>query len=129
MHRSELLTFAFETLPDAVGGLLRAGHDPAAYILTAAPLDSPVGELLQHRSVAASDEAVCVMLPTDGLSRILEAYAFESASAHRLAAWLAESPGAGRYRVVAIGQGGLAALTVDTTGEDETDGPVSVVPH
>jgi hypothetical protein len=129
MDRSELLSLAFEVLADAVGDLLREGCDPAGYVLTAAEASSPLGEVLQHHPLRRVPGAVCVMLPVESVSRILEAYAFEVSSARRLASWLADAPAPGRYRVVAIGRAGLAAVTVDTTGDDTDDAPISILPN
>lgn len=129
MDRSELLSLAFERLADSVGELLREGADPARYVLTAAHADSPLGEMLRRRAVASGEEAVCVMLPVETISRILEAYEIASPTARRLASWLADPLAPGRYRVVAIGRAGLAAVTIDTTGEDADDSPISLLPN
>lgn len=139
MDRTELLSLAFEMLPDAVGDLLRESADPADYVLTAAEADSPLGELLLRRDAAPSEDAVCLMLPIETLARVLEAYPFDAATGERLSRWLAGQVGPERYRVVAIGRGGIAAVTIDTTGEPDTDdsddsddsdeAPLSLLPH
>lgn len=129
MDRYELLSLAMEMLAEAVGDLLREEEDPRAWIFTAAHADSPVGELLLHRHATAGEDAVCVMLPVDVLSRILEAHAFDAATGARLAAWLADPPASEQYRVVAIGRDGIAAVTLDTTAEIEEEAPISLVRH
>ena len=129
MDRQELLSLAFEMLADAVGDLLREEEDPRDYVFTAAHADSPLGELLLHRHATAGEDAVCVMLPIETLSRILESYSFDAATGARLAAWLASAPPSEQYRVVAIGSDGLAAITVDTSDEQEEAAPVSLVRH
>lgn len=129
MDRHELLSLAMEMLPDAVGDLLREHEDPRAWTFTAAHADSPLGELLLHRHATAGEDAVCVMLPIDALSRILEAHAFDAATGERLAAWLADPPASEHYRVVAIGRDGVAAVTLDTLDEAEEEAPASLVRH
>ena len=129
MDRHTLLSLAFEMLPDAVADLLREDKDPGEWVFTAAHADSPVGELLLQRHAAADEDAVCVMLPVDTLSRILEAYTFEPEVASRLASWLASTPAPLLYRVVAIGRDGLAGVTVDTSTEPEEEAPASLVFH
>lgn len=129
MDRHELLSLAFEMLPDAVGDLLRGEEDPRAWVFTAAHADSPLGEMLLQRHATGGEDAVCVMLPVDVLSRILEAYSFDAATGARLAAWLANASAPEHYRVVAIGRDGLAAVTVDTLEESEEEAPASLVRH
>ena len=70
MNRHELVSLAYEMLPEAVGDLLREDEDPRFYVFTAAHADSPLGELLLHRHATAGEDAVCVMLPIDTLSRV-----------------------------------------------------------
>jgi hypothetical protein len=133
MDPTELLALALARLADAVGDLLRDGRDPSTYVLTAAPTDSPIGEVLLEGEGARTEDAVCIMLPVDTLARILEAHAFDEAAERRMADWLAIVPGKGRYRVVAIGRAGIAAITVETDdeGSDEEDGdaPASLLLH
>lgn len=129
MDRHELLALAMDTLPDAVGDLLREGEDPRAWIFTAAHADSPLGEMLLHRHATAGEDAVCVMLPIDVLSRILETHTFDAEADARLAAWLADAPAPEHYRVVAIGRDGIAAVTLDTLDEVEEEAPISLVRH
>ena len=129
MDRHELLALAMDTLADAVADLLREGEDPRAWIFTAAQADSPLGEMLLHRHATAGEDAVCVMLPVDVLSRILETHTFDAATGARLAAWLADSPASEHYRVVAIGRDGIGAVTLDTTDEIEEEAPISLVRH
>lgn len=129
MDRHELLSLAYEMLPDAVGDLLREHHDPRSYVFTAAHADSPLGEMLLHRHASAGEDAVCVMLPVEALSRILEEYTFDAATGSRLSTWLASAPAHSLYRVVAIGRDGIAAVTVDTTEECEEEAPASLIRH
>lgn len=129
MDRHELLALAMDTLADAVGDLLREGEDPRTWIFTAAHADSPLGEMLLHRHATAGEDAVCVMLPIDVLSRILETHTFDASTDTRLAAWLADAPASEHYRVVAIGRDGIAAVTLDTTDEVEEEAPISLVRH
>lgn len=129
MERQELVSLAFDMLADAVGDLLREDEDPAGYVFTAAHADSPLGEMLLQRHATAGEDAVCVMLPIDALSRVLESYAFDPATGARLAAWLATASAPSVYRVVAIGRDGLAAVTIDTSDEDIEEAPASLVRH
>lgn len=121
MDPTELLSVALARLADAVGDLLRHGADPRAYVLTAADPDTPLGELLRREDGGTAD-AACIMLPVDTLARLLEGRAFDGATAERIATWLAMDPGPERYRMFAIARAGMAALTLDTTGEgDDAD--------
>ena len=133
MDRYELLSLAYEMLAEAVGDLLREKEDPRGYVFTAAHADSPLGEMLLHRHATAGEDAVCVMLPIDTLSRILEAYAFDAATGARLASWLASPPASEHYRIVAIGRDGIAAVTIDGSEESleelDEEAPVSLVRH
>lgn len=132
MDRQELLSLAFDMLPDAVGDLLREGEDPRAWVFTAAHADSPLGEMLLQRHATGGEDAVCVMLPIDVLSRLLEAHSFDADTAERLASWLSDLPASEHYRVVAIGRDGIGAVTLDTTtdGEEhEEEAPISLVRH
>jgi hypothetical protein len=129
MNRYELLSLAYEMLPDAVGDLLREDEDPRAWVFTAAHADSPLGEMLLQRHATEGEDAVCVMLPIDVLSRLLEVHSFDAPTAERLAQWLADLPAPEHYRVVAIGRDGIAAVTIDTNEEAEEEAPVSLVRH
>jgi hypothetical protein len=117
MDRHGLLSLGFEMLADAVADLLREGRDPRGWVFTAAHADSPLGETLLERTATDGEDAVCVMLPVDTLSRILENYAFDPSTGRRLATWLGSTPGPGLYRIVAIASDGIAAVTIDTTDE------------
>jgi hypothetical protein len=129
MNRYELLTLAYEMLPDAVGDLLREDEDPRTWVFTAAHADSPLGEMLLQRHATNGEDAVCVMLPIDVLSRLLEVHAFDAPTAERLAQWLSDLPAPEHYRVVAIGRDGIAAVTLDTAEEAEEEAPISLVRH
>jgi hypothetical protein len=132
MDRHELLSLAYEMLAEAVGDLLREDEDPRGWVFTATHADSPLGELLLHRQATEGEDAVCVMLPIDALSRLLEGYAFAPATAERLAGWLANPPASQHYRVVAIGRDGIAAVTLDAADdndESEEEAPVSLLRH
>ena len=136
MDRYELLSLAYDMLADAVGDLLREEEDPRAWVFTAAHADSPLGEMLLQRHATNGEDAVCVMLPIDVLSRLLEVHAFDAPTAERLAEWLSNLPAPEHYRVVAIGRDGIAAVTVDVTAESEEvseereeEAPISLVRH
>lgn len=132
MNRYELVSLAFDMLADAVGDLIREHEDPRAWVFTAAHADSPLGEMLLRREATGGEDAVCVMLPIDVLSRLLESYTFDAATAERLAEWLGNLPAPEHYRVVAIGRDGVAAVSVDTTTEceeHEEEAPISLVRH
>jgi hypothetical protein len=126
------LSLAHEMLADAVGDLLREKEDPRAWVFTAAHADSALGETLLQRHAAEGEDAVCVMLPIDVLSRLLEAHTFDAATSERLAHWLGNLPAPEHYRVVAIGRDGVAAVTIDTSteeGEHEEEAPISLLRH
>ena len=129
MDRHELLSLAFDMLADAVGDLLREDEDPRQWVFTAAHADSPLGEMLLQRHATSGEDAVCVMLPIDALSRMLEAHSFDADTAERLASWLSDLPAPEHYRVVAIGRDGIAAVTLDTLEECEEEAPASLVRH
>ena len=129
MDRYELLSLAYEMLADAVGDLLREGEDPRAWVFTAVHADSPLGEMLLQRHATDGEDAVCVMMPVDAISRVLEAHALDTATHERLAAWLADLPAPEHYRVVAIGRDGIAAVTLDTAIDCEEEAPASLVRH
>ena len=132
MDRYELLSLAYEMLAEAVGDLLREGEDARTWVFTAAHADSPLGEMLLQRHATKGEDAVCVMLPIDVLSRLLEVHAFDAPTAERLAEWLSNLPAPEHFRVVAIGRDGIAAVTLDasTEGEEhEEEAPASLVRH
>lgn len=132
MNRYELLTLAFEMLPDAVGDLLREGEDPRTWVFTAAHADSPLGEMMLQRHATEGEDAVCVMLPIDVVSRILEAHSLDTSTHERLAEWLGNLPAPEHYRVVAIGRDGIGAVILDTSAEAEDyedEAPISLVRH
>jgi hypothetical protein len=132
MTRYELLSLAYEMLADAVCDLLREHEDPRTWVFTAAHADSPLGEMLLQRHATDGEDAVCVMLPIDVVSRVLEAHSFDTATHERLATWLADLPAPEHYRVVAIGRDGIAAVTLDITEEveeHEEEAPVSLLRH
>jgi hypothetical protein len=132
MTRYELLSLAYEMLADAVGDLLRDGEDPRTWVFTAAHADSPLGEMLLQRQATNGEDAVCVMLPVDSVSRVLEAHSLDAATHEQLAQYLALLPAPEHYRVVAIGRDGIAAVTLDITaeaGEHEEEAPISLVRH
>lgn len=132
MNRHELLSLAYEMLADAVGDLLREGEDPRTWVFTAAHADSPLGEMLLERHATDGEDAVCVMLPIDVVSRVLESHSLDTATHERLAEYLAILPAPEHYRVVAIGRDGIAAVTLDITAdaeEHEEEAPLSLVRH
>lgn len=129
MDRYELLSLAYEMLADAVGDLLREDEDPRGWVFTAVHADSPLGEMLLQRHATDGEDAVCVMMPVDAISRVLEAHALDTATHESLAAWLADLPAPEHYRVVAIGRDGIAAVTLDTLEECEEEAPASLVRH
>lgn len=132
MKRYELLSLAYEMLADAVGDLLREGEDPSTWVFTAAHADSPLGEMMLQRHATDGEDAVCVMLPVDVVSRVLESHSLDTATHEQLAKYLANLPAPEHYRVVAIGRDGIAAVTLDISAEaveHEEEAPVSLVRH